>query len=87
DRACLLAEAIRQQVAGEPVVCDNRTMHISVSIGLGYDAAPRDSVSDTFNRLMREADGLLYQSKRQGRNRTSVHEEHQSTLHLAQQLS
>ncbi|ELY5819006.1 diguanylate cyclase [Cronobacter dublinensis] len=87
DRACLLAEAIRQQVAGEPVVCDNRTMHISVSIGLGYDAAPRDSVSDAFNRLMREADGLLYQSKRQGRNRTSVHEEHQSTLHLAQHLS
>ncbi|ELY3983217.1 diguanylate cyclase [Cronobacter muytjensii] len=87
ERACVLAETIRQQVAGEAVIFGDQTLHISVSIGLGYDAAPRDSVSETFNRLMRQADGLLYQSKRQGRNRTSVQEEHQSTLHLAQPLS
>lgn len=87
DRACQLAETIRQQVAGEPVVCEGQTLSFSVSIGLGYEAAPQDRVSDTFTRLMREADSLLYQSKREGRNRTSVHDEHQPTLRLAQHLS
>ncbi|ELY5849088.1 diguanylate cyclase [Cronobacter turicensis] len=87
DRACQLAETLRQQVAGEPVVCEGQTLYFSVSIGLGYEAAPQDRVSDTFTRLMREADSLLYQSKREGRNRTSVHDEHQPTLRLAQHLS
>ncbi len=87
DRACHLAETIRQQVAGQPVVCEGKSVSFSVSIGLGYDAAPRERVSDAFTRLMREADTLLYQSKRQGRNRTSVDDEHQPTLRLAQHLS
>ncbi|CCJ98186.1 FIG00554897: hypothetical protein [Cronobacter malonaticus 507] len=74
-------------MAGEPMMCEGKAIAFSVSIGLGYDAAPQERVSDTFTRLMREADSLLYQSKRQGRNRTSVHDEHQPTLRLAQQLS
>jgi len=61
-----VAERIRQSVANQPCMCDGRTIHTTISLGVsalrGHDA------SDLFDR----GDHALYEAKRSGRNQVVV---------------
>lgn len=65
------AEMLRTTLAAEPFHWQGQQLHLTVSIGMGFDEAPVTAMRETFDTLMREADSFLYQSKRAGRNRTS----------------
>lgn len=65
------AETLRTTIASQPFRWLEQEIHLTVSIGMGYDPAPVHAMRETFDALMREADGFLYQSKNQGRNQTS----------------
>lgn len=60
-----LAERIRAEIAGIPLRVGNRTLEVSVSIGV---ASTRMTPMD-FERLFTEADRRLYAAKDAGRNR------------------
>lgn len=65
------AETLRTTLAAQPFCWQEHALHLTVSIGMGFDAAPKETMRETFDMLMREADRFLYASKREGRNRTS----------------
>ncbi|WP_368543238.1 GGDEF domain-containing protein [Enterobacter soli] len=67
-----LAERIRVSVANHPFVWRDRTLFLTVSIGLGSGNAESRRLTEVFNKLMAEADDYLYRSKKAGRNRTSA---------------
>lgn len=50
----------------------NKTLYLTVSIGVGSGRASYLTLTDDFNKLMVEADTCLYRSKKDGRNRTST---------------
>ncbi len=63
------AERLRENVAAEPVVYENNSISISISIGLTvYPGSGKEDVAS----LLREADLALYQAKRGGRNRVEL---------------
>lgn len=72
DAGLLLAEEIRQAVEKMQVAWGNRHLSLTVSIGLSYGTAMRRNIVAIFDKLLSEADGYLYQSKKMGRNRTSA---------------
>lgn len=49
-----------------------KTLYLTVSIGVGSGRASYRTLTDDFNKLMVEADTCLYRSKKDGRNRTST---------------
>lgn len=49
-----------------------KTLYLTVSIGVGSGRASYLTLTDDFNKLMVEADTCLYRSKKDGRNRTST---------------
>ncbi|WP_417313815.1 diguanylate cyclase [Enterobacter sp.] len=67
-----LAERIRTSIASHPFVWRDRTLFLTVSIGLGSGKAESRQLTEVFNRLMAEADDYLYRSKKAGRNRTTA---------------
>lgn len=67
-----LAERIRTTIASHPFVWRDRTLFLTVSIGLGSGKAESWQLTEVFNRLMAEADDYLYRSKKAGRNRTTA---------------
>jgi diguanylate cyclase (GGDEF)-like protein len=56
---------LRQRVAQRPFLVAERSLHITLSIGIGGLQGPQDEVV----RVLTEADDSLYEAKRQGRNR------------------
>lgn len=67
-----LAERIRLSIANHPFTWRQQTLYLTVSIGLGSGKSESWELTEVFNRLMAEADGYLYRSKKAGRNRTSA---------------
>ncbi|WP_017444693.1 GGDEF domain-containing protein [Gayadomonas joobiniege] len=63
------AESVRQKIYAHDFVFDNRRIQTSISVGI----AQLDEDSESFESLVTQADIALYQSKREGRNRTSCY--------------
>ncbi|HHV2742043.1 TPA: diguanylate cyclase domain-containing protein [Escherichia coli] len=55
-----------------PFTWQQKTLYLTVSIGVGSGCASYRTLTDDFNKLMVEADTCLYRSKKDGRNRTST---------------
>ena len=64
DHAQLLAERLREEIAGTPIPLSHQEIHLTVSIGLSY-LTPSLSDED----LVKNADTALYKAKQSGRNR------------------
>ncbi len=67
DVAGVVAERLRQRVAGEPFPIAGGTRQLNVTISIGL--ASLDAVTDTPDAIIKRADTALYQAKRDGRNR------------------
>lgn len=68
----LLAEKIRKAVALHSFDWQQKTLYLTVSIGIGSGATRFETLTEVFDKLMVEADECLYRSKKEGRNRTSA---------------
>ncbi|EFP8544227.1 GGDEF domain-containing protein [Shigella sonnei] len=68
----LMAEKNRKGVELQPFTWQQKTLYLTVSIGVGSGRASYRTLTDDFNKLMVEADTCLYRSKKDGRNRTST---------------
>ena len=66
----LMAGKIRKGVELQPFSWQQKTLYLTVSIGVGSGSATFRTLTDDFNNLMVEADTCLYRSKKDGRNRT-----------------
>jgi two-component system cell cycle response regulator len=68
--ALLVGERLRQKIASDPfpVPETDKTIIVTVSIGICSLASPDDSSSD----LIKRADAALYRAKRDGRNRVAA---------------
>lgn len=66
------SEEIRKGVELQPFTWQQKTLYLTVSIGVGSGCASYRTLTDDFNKLMVEADTCLYRSKKDGRNRTST---------------
>lgn len=69
------AERIRETVAATPIIFEDATILITVSIGVAGVDKIKSEKADHFIRL---ADAALYRAKREGRNRVVVHKSSQS---------
>lgn len=67
EAASMVGERLRMAVMGIQYLVENRTIDLSVSLGCA-SLLPGESVES----LLRRADGALYVSKREGRNRLSM---------------
>ena len=65
----IVAEKLRSVIASNPVVCDERDIPVSTSIGLTILREEHDC----YEALLQEADDALYCSKESGRDRVTVH--------------
>jgi diguanylate cyclase len=71
DNAKFFAERLRQWVEDSPVLCDNYSIPLTISVGVsGKD--PRGN-PDSFDHLISQADEALYIAKNAGRNRVTCH--------------
>lgn len=80
QQALQLAESIRQSIEQHRFRWRQQTLSLTVSIGLSHAVSEFRQRTETFNRLLNEADEYLYLSKKAGRNRVSVHHDAQSLL-------
>ena len=69
DGAKILAERLRQMVAEKPIICDGKSIPITISLGL----SALSEYSKTYEHLIDEADKALYYSKAAGRNIASIY--------------
>ncbi|HCS2254269.1 TPA: GGDEF domain-containing protein, partial [Shigella sonnei] len=60
----LMAEKIRKGVELQPFTWQQKTLYLTVSIGVGSGRASYRTLTDDFNKLMVEADTCLYRSKK-----------------------
>lgn len=65
--ACVVAERLRQRIAGEPFVVDSGRKALNVTISIGISAV--EHPQDTPEAVLKRGDQALYQAKREGRNR------------------
>lgn len=65
--AGVVAERIRQRVAGEPFAIHKGARAIDVTVSIGM--AQRQRADETSDTLLKRADEALYRAKRDGRNR------------------
>src|SRR5262249_7523681 len=66
DGAFKFAERLRMLVEGQPFSYEDKTFHLTVSIGI---ASSNGETWITSHELIRRADEKLYQAKQEGRNR------------------
>lgn len=64
DEAIIVAERIRANVCATPVVCEEISLTVTVSIGVAATRTPDEEIAHSINR----ADEGLYKAKRNGRN-------------------
>lgn len=74
EGAGVVAERIREAVAGKPIVADDERFNVTISIGICVGIPGSGSVQD----MLKTADLALYQSKENGRDRVTVY--HQDNL-------
>ncbi|MBV7403207.1 GGDEF domain-containing protein [Enterobacter sp. ENT03] len=72
QQALALAETIRQSIEEHRFRWRQQTLSLTVSIGLSHAVTEFWQQTETFNRLLNEADAFLYLSKKAGRNRVSA---------------
>ncbi len=70
EQTARLAERIRQMVSAEEIQIDDRSITITVS--LGVSAVSQDKGIVTVSALLKAADAALYRAKEKGRNRVEV---------------
>ncbi|WP_197033069.1 diguanylate cyclase [Thiomonas sp. FB-Cd] len=63
--AAAAMDILRSRVSQRPFLVSERSLHITLSIGIGTLQGPQDEIV----RVLTEADDSLYEAKRQGRNR------------------
>ena len=66
--AAIIAERIRDGINNLPVVLADRTINISISIGISQI----DESDESYNDLINRADAALYQAKDKGKNRVEI---------------
>jgi diguanylate cyclase (GGDEF)-like protein len=66
---CVIAERLREVVAGAPLTVDGEAVPMTVSVGV----AALDAHDHKWEDILRRADEALYHAKQHGRNRVSVH--------------
>ncbi len=76
--AAIKAESCRAALQRHPIQADDKTVCVSVSLGVSC-SEPNDSI--TKDDLISYADRALYQSKREGRNRVTVWSTSRSSSH------
>jgi len=70
DSATIVAERLRETIAGVAVVSDGDTINVTASFGVaGLNRADRD-----WKQMLGRADVALYRAKQEGRNRCVCHE-------------
>jgi diguanylate cyclase (GGDEF)-like protein len=70
DEVRVLAERVREAVAGQELACPDGGMPLRCSIGVALTG----DVGDTVDSLVRKADTALYTAKREGRDRVAWHD-------------
>ncbi|MDP8997505.1 MAG: PleD family two-component system response regulator [Pseudomonadota bacterium] len=69
DVASLIAERLRKLIATRAfVIGERKSIHVTVSIGVGQ----LDGLDDSQSKLLKRADEALYVAKREGRNRVEL---------------
>jgi len=68
------ADALRLELAGQPITASGPHLQVTLSCGLSEPAAPADSVQSDSVQLVRRADEALYAAKRAGRDRVYYHD-------------
>jgi len=68
DDARYISERVRSSIAGDPVAVDQRTVPMTISIGI----AVFDPLRDNAAALTARADAALYRAKQAGRNRVEA---------------
>lgn len=64
-----IGERLRKVVGEHPVIGENFSIHLTISLGIAV-VPPENNVS--LERVLKEADNLLYRAKKKGRNRVEV---------------
>jgi diguanylate cyclase (GGDEF)-like protein len=64
-----LAEKLRQAVAAKQLAVGEASVSVTISIGIGVCQTSCADCHVDFNRILKDADRALYQSKAEGRNR------------------
>lgn len=79
--ARVVAERIREQIQAKPIITDNETFPVTMSLGI-CAGIPSDEL--TVEAMLKAADLALYQSKEAGRNRVTLFhpENHEKVAHL-----
>lgn len=79
EEAMIVAERLRKTVEGLPITANNRSINVTISVGLtSYIAAQgKKEMSD----IISEADNALYHAKNTGRNKISAHNNKRPALH------
>jgi diguanylate cyclase (GGDEF)-like protein len=72
DEGFALAEKIRLSVEAHEFMWRRNTLRLTVSIGLSNGTPRPKRLTETFNKLLSQADEYLYRSKKSGRNCTSM---------------
>ena len=67
ENAMATANKIRKKIEQKEIVCNNKTINITASIGVAPKMKHHNSISD----IQRDADHAMYHAKKEGRNRIS----------------
>ncbi len=71
----IIAERIRSKVDAETFACDDRPVHVTVSVGGSVLSVPTDDVPrhpSIAQSMLKQADQAMYDCKRSGRNRVKI---------------
>jgi diguanylate cyclase (GGDEF)-like protein len=78
EEAMVVAERLRKTVEGLPITANNRSINVTISVGLTSYIASRGKKEKS--DIISEADNALYHAKKNGRNRVSVYSHKLSVL-------
>ncbi len=68
EEAVNLIETIRSRIAARPITIGDRSMHLTISIGVAAVTA-----TESLDQALNGADRALYRAKQGGRNQTQIH--------------
>jgi len=70
--AHIVAERLRQDIAGDQVVVDGGRKRIDVTVSIGIASTEDGAEDDNSQKLIKRADEALYAAKQNGRNRVNL---------------